>query len=140
MKKNYKPLIIKSVILLVVILIAIFQLIPFNLKESIIDYYESMQNSDINVEQLGELVIIVSLVSGIGLLSLYSYGFFLILVTSIPSVFILINSIKSIKDKSKNSKIEDIIFITLSSLIIAVSVVKLVLFLFKLGWGVLWIV
>lgn len=133
MKKNYKPLIIKSVILLIIILIAIFQLIPFNLKESINDYYESMQNSDINVEQLGELVIIVSLVSGIGLLSLYSYGFFLILVTSIPSVFILIKSIKSIKDKSKNSKIEDIIFITLSSLIIATSVVKLVLFLFKLG-------
>ena len=85
-----KSTIVMGIFLLIVLLITIFQLIPFNLKQEMANYLETMQNSNVDQEQVGELIIILSLVSGIGLLALYIYAFTLVILTLVPSVIVLV--------------------------------------------------
>ena len=54
-----KSTIVMGIFLLIVLLITIFQLIPFNLKQEMANYLETMQNSNVDQEQVGELIIIL---------------------------------------------------------------------------------
>ena len=60
-KTGTGSLVVSGIFLLISLLIVILQLIPFNMQEAINDYMEAMQNSDINSNELGELIIMVTL-------------------------------------------------------------------------------
>ena len=128
-----KSTIVLGIFLVLALLITIFQLIPFNLKNEIREYFESMQNSNINQEQVGELIIILSLVSGIGLLALYLYAFGLVILTLIPSLIILFVARDNLRVTDGVIKKINFVYVILSGLIIVTCLVKNILFILKVG-------
>ena len=130
-KKN--STIIMGIFLLIVLLITIFQLIPFNLKQEMANYLETMQNSNVDQEQVGELIIIMSLVRGIGLLAIYIYAFALVILTLAPSVIILVVSKDNLLVTEGIIKKINFGYVVISALIVVICIVKNILFIFKIG-------
>ena len=132
-RSNKTSLIVSGIFLLIALLIVIFQLIPFNMQDAINDYMEAMQNSDINSNELGELIIMVTLIGGIGLLALMCYGYFLIIISFVPSLIILLKSVENVHDENKVHRVINWIYVGISGGIILTCIIKLVLFICKLG-------
>ena len=128
-----KSTIVLGVFLVIALLITIFQLIPFNLKKEITNYFESMQSSNINQEQVGELIIILSLVSGIGLLALYLYAFGLVVLTLVISLIVLFVARDNLRVTEGVIKKINLSYVIISGLIIAACLVKNLLFILKVG-------
>ena len=128
-----KSTIVMGIFLLIVLLITIFQLIPFNLKQEIANYLETMQNSNVDQEQVGELIIILSLVRGIGLLAIYIYAFALVIFTLVPSVIILVVSKDNLLVTEGIIKKINFGYVVISALIVVICIVKNILFIFKIG-------
>lgn len=128
-----KSTIVMGIFLLIVLLITIFQLIPFNLKQEMANYLETMQNSNVDQEQVGELIIILSLVSGIGLLALYIYAFTLVILTLVPSVIILVVSKDNLLVTEGIIKKINFGYVVISALVVVICIVKNILFIFKIG-------
>ena len=128
-----KSTIVMGIFLLIVLLITIFQLIPFNLKQEMANYLETMQNSNVDQEQVGELIIILSLVSGIGLLALYIYAFTLVILTLVPSVIVLVVSKDNLLVTEGIIKKINFGYVVISALIVVICIVKNILFIFKIG-------
>ena len=132
-RSSKASLIVSGIFLLIALLIVIFQLIPFNMQNAINDYMEAMQNSDINSNELGELIIMVTLIGGIGLLALMCYGYFLIIISFVPSLIILLKSVENVHDENKGHRVINWIYVGISGGIILTCIIKLVLFICKLG-------
>lgn len=132
-RSSKTSLIVSGIFLLIALLIVIFQLIPFNMQNAINDYMEAMQNSDINSNELGELIIMVTLIGGIGLLALMCYGYFLIIISFVPSLIILLKSVENVHDENKVHRVINWIYVGISGGIILTCIIKLVLFICKLG-------
>ena len=128
-----KSTIVMGLFLLIVLLITIFQLIPFNLKQEMANYLETMQNSNVDQEQVGELIIIFSLVGGIGLLAIYIYAFSLVILTLVPSVIILVVSKDNLLVTEGIIKKINFGYVVISALIVVICIVKNILFIFKIG-------
>ena len=128
-----KSTIVMGIFLLIVLLITILQLIPFSLKQEMANYLETMQNSNVDQEQVGELIIIVSLVSGIGLLAIYIYAFALVILTLVPSVIILVVSKDNLLVTEGIIKKINFGYVVISALIVVICIVKNILFIFKIG-------
>ena len=128
-----KSTIVMGIFLLIVLLITILQLIPFSLKQEMANYLETMQNSNVDQEQVGELIIIVSLVSGIGLLAIYIYAFALVILTLVPSVIILVVSKDNLLVTEGIIKKINYGYVVISALIVVICIVKNILFIFKIG-------
>ena len=123
-----KSTIVMGIFLLIVLLITIFQLIPFNLEQEIANYFETMQNSNVDQEQVGELIIILSLVSGIGLLALYIYAFTLVILTLVPSVIVLVVSKDNLLVTEGIIKKINFGYVVISALVVVICIVKNILF------------
>ena len=128
-----KSTIVMGIFLLIVLLITIFQLIPFNLEQEIANYFETMQNSNVDQEQVGELIIILSLVRGIGLLAIYIYAFALVILTLVPSIIILVVSKDNLLVTEGIIKKINFGYVVISALIVVICIVKNILFIFKIG-------
>ena len=126
-----KSTIVMGIFLLIVLLITIFQLIPFNLKQEMANYLETMQNSNVDQEQVGELIIILSLVSGLGLLALYIYACTLVILTLVPSVIVLVVSKDNLLVTEGIIKKINFGYVVISALIVVICIVKNILFIFK---------
>lgn len=125
--------IVIGIILFIILFVVISQVATFNLKEALIEYQETIKNNDVDISNMGELSMIYFLVTGIGALALYLYGYCNVITSIGGSIVLLIMSIKNIKVESKTLKIINYCYIGLSSGIILFCVIKLILYLFHLG-------
>ena len=126
-------IIVVGIILGVVLLVFSFLLIPFSLKDSLFEYGEAIKNDDIDVSTLGELSILYYLIVGIGAFVLYAYGYGIAVSIIIASIVLLILSLKNRKMENKTLKIINWVYVGLCSLMLVTSIVKIVLFIFRIN-------
>ncbi|MBE6143826.1 MAG: hypothetical protein E7177_07580 [Erysipelotrichaceae bacterium] len=126
-------IIVVGIILGVVLLVFSFLLIPFSLKDSLFEYGEVIKNDDIDVSTLGELSMLYYLIVGIGAFVLYAYGYGMAVSIIIASIVLLILSLKNRKMENKTLKIINWVYVGLCSLMLVTSIVKIVLFIFKIN-------
>ena len=126
-------IIVVGIILGVVLLVFSFLLIPFSLKDSLFEYGEAIKNDDIDVSTLGELSILYYLIVGIGAFVLYAYGYGMAVSIIIASIVLLILSLKNRKMENKTLKIINWVYVGLCSLMLVTSIVKIVLFIFRIN-------
>ena len=126
-------IIVVGIILGVALLVFSFVLIPFSLKDSLFEYGEAIKNDDIDVSTLGELSMLYYLIVGMGALVLYAYGYGMAISIIIASFVLLILSLKNRKMENKTLKKINWIYVGLCSLMLVTSIVKIVLFIFKIN-------
>lgn len=126
-------IIVVGIILGVVLLVFSFLLIPFSLKDSLFEYGEVIKNDDIDVSTLGELSMLYYLIVGIGAFVLYAYGYGMAVSIIIASIVLLILSLKNRKMENKTLKIINWVYVGLCSLMLVTSIVKIVLFIFRIN-------
>ena len=122
--KRIKSTIVIGIFLLISILFVIW-LIPFNLKERYSAYVESVQNSP-KVE--GEMILVLNLVAAIGALALLFAAYVPALLSLINSAVSLIFSIKNRKSSLKCIRIINYIYDVLLVGIIIFAIIKIILF------------
>lgn len=122
--KRITSTIVIGIFLLISILFVIW-LIPFNLKERYSAYVESVQNSP-KVE--GEMILVLNLVAGIGALALLFAAYVPALLSLINSAVSLIFSIKNRKSSIKCIRIINYIYDVLLIGIIIFAIIKIILF------------
>ena len=126
-------IIVVGIILGVVLLVFSFLLIPFSLKDSLFEYEEVIKNDDIDVSTLGELSMLYYLIVGMGAFVLYAYGYGMAISIIIASIVLLILSLKNRKMENKTLKIINWVYVGLCCLMLLTSIVKIVLFIFKIN-------
>ena len=126
-------IIVVGIILGVALLVFSFVLIPFSLKDSLFEYGEAIKNDDIDVSTLGELSMLYYLIVGMGALVLYAYGYGMAVSIIIASIVLLILSLKNRKMENKTLKIINWVYVGLCCLMLLTSIVKIVLFIFKIN-------
>ena len=122
--KRIKSTIVIGIFLLISILFVIW-LIPFNLKERYSAYVESVQNSP-KVD--GEMILVLNLVAAIGALALLFAAYVPALLSLINSSVSLIFSIKNRKSSLKCIRIINYIYDVLLIGIIIFAIIKIILF------------
>ena len=126
-------IIVVGIILGVALLVFSFVLIPFSLKDSLFEYGEAIKNDDIDVSTLGELSMLYYLIVGMGAFVLYAYGYGMAISIIIASIVLLILSLKNRKMENKTLKKINWVYVGLCSLMLVTSIVKIVLFIFKIN-------
>ena len=126
-------IIVVGIILGVALLVFSFVLIPFSLKDSLFEYGEAIKNDDIDVSTLGELSMLYYLIVGMGAFVLYAYGYGMAVSIIIASIVLLILSLKNRKMENKTLKIINWVYVGLCCLMLLTSIVKIVLFIFKIN-------
>ena len=124
--------IVIGIILSLILFVVASQVATFNLKEALIEYKETI-NNDVDISTMGELSMIFILVSGVGVLALYLYGYCNAITSITASIVLLVVSIKNIKVESKILKVLNYCYIGLTSFVILFCLIKLVLYIFNLG-------
>ena len=124
--------IVIGIILSLILFVVISQVATFNLKEALIEYKDTI-NNDVDISNMGELSMIFILVSGVGVLALYLYGYCNAITSITASIVLLVVSIKNIKVESKILKVLNYCYIGLTSFVILFCLIKLVLYIFNLG-------
>lgn len=118
-------------IFILISLIFVIWLIPYNLSENIVNYKKSINDQNYNVE--GEMTLVINLFAGIGLFALLVAGYlpsFLVLINSIIS---LIFSIKNRKSTSKPIRIINYSYDIVLGLFIIFAITKIVIFSAGIG-------
>ena len=118
-------------IILVISIIFVVWLIPFNLKTAIEIYKESVQNSNTNVE--GEMVIAVNLFASIGLLAIILSAYIPVVLCILNSGVSLIFSLKNRMSVNKTIRIINYVYDALLISIFVFSITKLILFIAHIG-------
>lgn len=118
-------------IILVISIIFVVWLIPFNLKTAIEIYKESVQNSNTNVE--GEMVIAVNLFASIGLLTIILSAYIPVVLCILNSGVSLIFSLKNRMSVNKTIRIINYVYDALLISIFVFSITKLILFIAHIG-------
>ena len=118
-------------IFILISLIFVIWLIPYNLSENIVNYKKSINDQNYNVEW--EMTLGINLFAGIGLFALLFAGYlpsFLVLINSIIS---LIFSIKNRKSTSKPIRIINYSYDIVLGLFIIFAITKIVIFSAGIG-------
>ena len=118
-------------IILVISIIFVVWLIPFNLKTAIEIYKESVQNSNTDVE--GEMVIAVNLFASIGLLAIILSAYIPVVLCILNSGVSLIFSLKNRMSVNKTIRIINYVYDALLISIFVFSITKLILFIAHIG-------
>ena len=118
-------------IILVISIIFVVWLIPFNLKTAIEIYKESVQNSNTNVE--GEMVIAVNLFASIGLLAIILSAYIPVVLCILNSGVSLIFSLKNRMSVNKTIRIINYVYDALLISVFVFSITKLILFIAHIG-------
>lgn len=118
-------------IILVISIIFVVWLIPFNLKTAIEIYKESVQNSNTNVE--GEMVIAVNLFASIGLLTIILSAYIPVVLCILNSGVSLIFSLKNRMSVNKTIRIINYVYDALLISVFVFSITKLILFIAHIG-------
>ena len=118
-------------IILVISIIFVVWLIPFNLKTAIEIYKESVQNSNTDVE--GEMVIAVNLFASIGLLTIILSAYIPVVLCILNSGVSLIFSLKNRMSVNKTIRIINYVYDALLISIFVFSITKLILFIAHIG-------
>ena len=118
-------------IILVISIIFVVWLIPFNLKTAIEIYKESVQNSNTDVE--GEMVIAVNLFASIGLLAIILSAYIPVVLCILNSGVSLIFSLKNRMSVNKTIRIINYVYDALLISVFVFSITKLILFIAHIG-------
>ena len=118
-------------IILVISIIFVVWLIPFNLKTAIEIYKESVQNSNTDVE--GEMVIAVNLFASIGLLTIILSAYIPVVLCILNSGVSLIFSLKNRMSVNKTIRIINYVYDALLISVFVFSITKLILFIAHIG-------
>ena len=115
-------------IFLVICVFFIIRLVPVNLAEQLKTYSEQSAESGPDTEEMGEMIIVYSLVLGIGALSIIIGAHFIAAVPLVISAICLPFALNNRRSDSKAIKVINIGYAVVFSAVVVTSVVKIILF------------
>lgn len=116
-------------ILILISVAFIVRLVPYNMKEMSVLYKESLQNSDITIENTGAFIILFNGLAAVGAIAIVLAGYIPAIFCTVVSSISLVFSINNRKSDNKAIRIINLIFDILLILIIIVSIIKIILFI-----------